>query len=156
MNNQNQSLSPFSITKLIGAALISGVIFFAMVSFMTQGTYHLEYDPDDMMLPVVFMVLLTGTVASIFLVNKFVVLTEPSNLTAKLGNYQTRTIIKFAMIEAPAIFAIFQFMTTGSLYYIFMALVALVVMVYLFPSKQKFILEYNLTMDERSEVNKMK
>jgi hypothetical protein len=96
-----------------------------------------------------------GATTSLFLVKRFSEPSETSDLSAKLANYQTRMIIRMALLEGPALLAIFQFLSTGSLLYVFVSMVSILFMIYLFPSKQKFISEYSLSMEERIVINKM-
>jgi cobalamin synthase len=155
MNDENKTTTTFKVNRIICGALIAGVVFFLLVGFLVQNKYQLDYDPEDFMLPVVFMILIMGATTSLFLVKRFSEPSETSDLSAKLANYQTRMIITMALLEGPALLAIFQFLSTGSLLYVFVSMVSILFMIYLFPSKQKFISEYSLSMEERIVINKM-
>lgn len=45
----------------------------------------------------------------------------------KLQQYKTYSIIKFAMLEAPSLFAVLTFFLTGNIYYMFLAILLIVV-----------------------------
>ncbi|WP_340198869.1 hypothetical protein [Ascidiimonas sp. W6] len=151
----NQQTNQFKTIQVIGIGLLSGIAFFLVISLWLQDTVSMDYDAEDFMLPIAFMLFFSGAIAAFYLVNRFLVPPTSYNLSAKISNYQTKIIIKMALLEGPSFFAIFQFLNSGSLLYLLIPLFAVILMVYLFPSKHKFISEYQLSMQDKIIIDKM-
>lgn len=154
MNTTAEPLNQFKVNQLISGALIAGILVFIAVGFTVQENYTWDYDPDDFILPLSFLLLVFGAAAALFLVKSLVIPGE-NNLIAKVGNYQTRTIAHMAFLEAPAVLAIFLFISIGCLWYLMIPFFSICFMLYLFPGKNKFISEYELSFEEKRILDKM-
>ncbi|XLS27696.1 hypothetical protein ACJD0Z_10870 [Flavobacteriaceae bacterium M23B6Z8] len=150
-----QPTHPFRTIQIICAALIAGVTFFLAAAFLVQNKISSDYDSNDRMLIIAILLFFAGATSSFYLVKRFTTPAASSSLADKLNNYQTRMIIRMALLEAPAFFAIVQFFLSGSLLYTLIPLFAIVLMAYMFPGKRKFIAEYELSIDDEKAIREM-
>lgn len=145
----------FKTTQIICAALIAGVVFFLTVVFLIKDRISSTYDSNDMMLMFAYLLFFMGATSSFYLVKRFTTPEASSSLQDKLANYQTRMIIRMALLEAPALFAIIQFLLSGSLLYVIIPVFTVLFMVYMFPGKRKFITEYELSKEDKEAIREM-
>lgn len=73
-------------------------------------------------------------------------------LEEKMQGYMKAIVIRFAMMEAAAIFSAVSLLLTGSLYFLIMIAIAFFFFIAERPSRGKIAMELNLTPDERTAI----
>ncbi|TXN36918.1 hypothetical protein FVB32_01125 [Flagellimonas hymeniacidonis] len=138
-------------------SLIMGPILFGtVVYFQTQNASLNFSDTDDIYLMIVPIV----AVSCIFLGNfifKQSIRNIPKtiDLRQKLARFQTASIIKYALAEAPALFGVVAFMITGNMAYLTISVVLILYFFMLKPTKEKIERYLDLKGDEKSQFNRL-
>jgi len=138
--------------KIIFFALCSGIVFFAIASYfvsMQPGQVHADKSIDDIFIIIVPVFALISISAGYFLYrSKLQLIKDNPEMLVKCQQFQVISIIKFALIEAPALFAIVSYMLTTN--YIYLAVAGLILVVFLinFPSKTKIQNDIEINTDD--------
>ncbi len=146
----------FKSIKIIHLALVTGVVFFALISILLQakGFGTVGQEIDNVLLIVVPIFVLAGIFASNFVFKKKLSeVRKKSNLKEKMEEYQSALIIKLALIEGPSFFAVITYLLTDN--YIYLGLTAILIIVFIIyaPNKTKFITDLELTKNESDLIN---
>jgi len=141
----------FKSIKIVHIALVTGVVFFTLISVFLQiegfGTVGPEI--DKVLLFVVPIFALIGIFASNFVFKKKLnEIRKKSNLKEKMEEYRSALIIKLALIEGPSFFAVVAFLLTGNYIYLGLTIILIIVFLIYTPNKTKFINELELTKKE--------
>jgi len=154
MATENQTTKGyFSTIRLIHLALMAGVVVFSIISFVLQQN-GFESNPDEkfnrMLSTVVAVQVIGAVIASQFVFKQRLkaCLIQP-NLQEKLTLYRAALIVKFALVEAPAFFAVIAYLLTGKLLYLGIVGLLLIVFTIYRPTKEQIILDLQLNMHER-------
>ena len=141
----------------IHLALLGGMLMFVAVSYMQIETNILSFDyENDTFFLLVPLLTLGGVVASFIVPAKTInALPKESSLREKLMAYQTSSIIKYALIEGPSLFAIVSYMQTENLYYLIIAGALMTYFLTLRPSKSKIEMDLSLDFEHKSAFNQM-
>ncbi|PWL37833.1 hypothetical protein DKG77_13770 [Flagellimonas aquimarina] len=160
MGTQKHSLTPNGFIKtlsLLHLGLISSpVVLSGIIYFQTQSTSFDLSNTDDIYLMIVPIV----SVICLFLgdfIFKHSVKNIPKtiNLKQKLARFQTASIIKYALVEAPALFGVVAFMITENMAYLIVSLVLIFYFFMLKPTKEKIEKALGLNQEERNQFNKL-
>lgn len=144
----------FKTLKIIYGALILGVVFFLIAVLFTTKNLHFAIDTADSFTMIVPIMTLSGIAISILLKNNFLKMVAlEDTVQSKLTKYQTASIIKGAMLEGPAFIGIVATSVTSNYFFILFAVIAVLVMLLLFPSKQNFIEVAQLSFEEKSKLD---
>lgn len=159
-NNQPIALTPKSFIKtitIIHLALIMGLLLFSGVSYTLVETNVLSFDfENDIFSLIVPAFAIGGAFASNFIANKKISeLSAVASLKDKLMGYQTACIIRFALLEGPALFGIVIYMQTGNLMYLIIAGAIIAYFVTVRPTKEKIEMDLNLNFKHKSAFNQM-
>ena len=127
--------------QIVHRAMLLGMILFAAISFFLS--YTGNFPPSLQSYNEVFQVIaVLLSLAGFFLGNflfkkKILSLRELNNLTSKLSGYRAASLIQWALLEAPALFAVICFLLVGN--FAFLALAAALVLLFVInaPSKIK-------------------
>ncbi|MCZ4318705.1 hypothetical protein O4H26_06865 [Aequorivita viscosa] len=123
MQNNLSSITPKAFLKtfsIIHVALVIGVSLFGIVAYtLTENQkFSLDYSGDAMFF-VVPLIAIAGIVVVNFLYrNTIKGLASKDTLMGKLIGIQTASIIKYALLEGPALFGIVAFMNEGNQYFL--------------------------------------
>ena len=159
-HNQSIAFTPKSFIQritIIHLALIMGQLLFSGVSYSLVETNFLSFDfGNDVFVMLVPALAVGGAFASNFIFNKKISeLIILELLKDKLMGYQTACIIRYAMLEGPALFSIVIYMQTGNLLYLIIAGAIIAYFVTLRPSKAKIEMDLNLNFEHKAIFNKM-
>ena len=155
--NQNTVQSPAKTLKtltIIHLALLAGMVLFAGVVYSITPNPVLNFkDTDEHFLILVPFMAITGIAASVFVSKQQIAKAkEGETLNAKIAGYLSASIIKFALLEGPALFGIVGFLLTTNLLYL---LISIVIMLYFLsqrPVKQNVIDQLGLSYEEGMEL----
>lgn len=138
--------------SILYAALLMGQLLFLGVAYflgqnveMTENVLKMK-DTLQMIAPAMAIGgLLGGGVLYRSFLGK---IDKNADITTKLNSYQTASILRYALLEGPSIFASVCFLLTGDL--IFLGLSGIIILAFVFhrPTKDKIALELNLSSKE--------
>lgn len=157
MNSQKLTFKDyFKSIQVIHLALMAGVVFFTAISIILQMDGPFVDGGAEMNFALIYVVP-AFTIMGIFTSNfmfkqRLKESLSKVNLKEKLDLYRSALIIKFALIEGPSFFAVIAYILTGNLIYIGI-IVLLLAMFWIYrPTKEKLILDLELTHAERQIV----
>jgi hypothetical protein len=149
----NKFLKTISMLHLM---LLMGLVMFAgFLLFQFDGAMMPTFDTNDTLLliyPVVAIAAIVGSQALF----KNVLASKENNtdLKVKLANYQTASIIKYALIEGPAFFGILLATSTGNTAYAAIAGVLIIYFILQKPSLNKIESDLKLSGEQRNQFNR--
>lgn len=159
-NNQSIAFTPKSFIQritIIYLALIIGQLLFAGVSYSIVETNFLSFDfGSDVFVMLVPALAVGGAFASNFIYNKKIdELTSLESLNNKLIGYQTACIIRYALLEGPALLGIVTYMQTGNLFFLIIAGALIVYFITLRPTKEKIEMDLNFSFEQKTAFNQI-
>ena len=141
-------------STIIFAALLMGQVFFAsFVIFLNQTEGPLAADE---FLRTVFMIMIPLFFLASFGIGKLVagkklkLAKEKAELKAKMEDYRSVNIIRYALLEGTAFFAIITFMLTGEVLLLAFAGMITILFATNYPTKEKLIAELELNREEQA------
>ncbi|WP_299123844.1 hypothetical protein [uncultured Winogradskyella sp.] len=155
MTNTNRTYSPKGIIKTLTilhyAYCVATLIFGIIAIFITEnGTMNFS-DTED-----IFFYLVPGFAIVLAFMSNLVFqqnlkrVQQKSTLKEKLVHYQSSRIIRYAMLEAPAFFAIVIFIITSNQLYLIIAIIMLTYLFLLRPTK--LIIREDLDLNSKQEL----
>ena len=159
-NNQPIAFTPKSYIRtitIIHLALIMGLILFSGVSYSIIETNFLSFDfGSDVFVMLVPSLAVGGAFASNFIYNKKIgELTSLESLKDKVMGYQTACIIRYALLEGPALLGIVTYMQTGNLFFLIIAGALIVYFITLRPTKEKIEMDLNFSFEQKTAFNQI-
>ncbi len=125
---------------MVAGPLLAATIFFMNTELQTNGTQ------SDIFVYIFPIIALAGVFGSKFLFNLFVKnLKNHETLQAKLTGYQTASLIKYGLLEGPALLNIVWFSVTGNLLYLSIGCALILFLFVQRPSADK--VENDLVLD---------
>lgn len=144
----------FKTLSILHLALTIGVLFFGLiVSFLIlTGTMSNDRtDLDSILMYFIPILILGGLLAGNRIYkNKLVGLKESNDLKAKMTNYRSILINRYAFLEGPAFFALVAVMLTSNLFYLVFAGIMVIFMIYWRPTRNSVIADLGLNQQEIS------
>lgn len=137
--------------SIIHTALIMGQLLFAGVTFYLNNSG--QYMPDKSLNTVFMLVVpglvIVGIVASNALFSSRIKnIKEKQDFSAKLEAYRSVSIMRWALLEGPSLFAIICYFLTGNNKFLLMAGILIVIFVLKRPSKDKLVQDLELNQAE--------
>lgn len=156
MKIQNQNATPASSLKGINViffGLLFGMVSMGSIIYVINPTENFDFNFKNPLLIIMMVVIIAGVFASGFLYNtlKSKIETKDS-LQDKIAKIQQALIIKFALIEGPALLGIILFLVESNLAFLMLSVLMILYFVTLKPSKNKLADDMNLTSQERREI----
>ncbi len=146
-------LSTFNIIHL---ALVAGVFVFGLMVYMQTKEQELilSYSGDVIFFVVPFMAI-AGIVVGNFLYAKNIKkLDSKTTLLEKLNGFQAASIIRYALLEGPALLGIVAFMNDGNQYFLIISLILLAWLIAQRPTRDKVERELKLEGRLKTEFQK--
>jgi len=147
----------FRTLRIIFIALVLGQLLFLGVVLYLRGSGY-EAESPEMVVSFRYVVLILGTVviaASHFFYR--LQLTRgraESDLSARLGAYYTATIVRSAMHEGVTLLSLVAVLVTGEPFFIWCAVVVILLLLAMFPSRERAIAALGLSPEEGEVVRK--
>lgn len=154
-----ESKTYFTKLTIIHAALLMGQVIFIAVSFflINSGSFVLDEGSEDLRGIFIFIVpmIVISAIAAAMIIPKsrLTAMREKSNLREKLNDYLSNTIIKFALMEGPSLFAIVAYLLTGDILFLGLSAVVIVVFILERPSKQRLYMDLALSPEEKNTLD---
>jgi DMSO reductase anchor subunit len=135
--------------NLIHTILLIGMLLFAGVVYFLDSENNSASEEGSQFLYLVPLMAIVAFFLSQFLFKKIKdQITKSAVLLAKITNLQTAYIVRFALIEAPVLFALIAFMLSGNIIHLLIAGLLIVYFFSLKPTSDKITTELNLTPEE--------
>jgi len=158
MSTKNQtSVAYFRSLQTIfnGAAFTQ--IFFSIIAIAIHFNKQIDFGafhPNEFLSYLVPGAIVGGVIAS-YLTHQHRLKTihGKDNLIDKLSAYRSALIIRYALLEGPALFALAAFWVSGNFMFFGFALLNLTVFLVCMPSKRRAIYELQLNDDEMTAIN---
>ncbi len=148
MNNPNQQPSSFIVLQIIhGGLCLSPLLFLIVTSSINKNQAHSDIRPNDV--PLIYAALIAALVSPVagnyIFRKKLLEIDANSAVAEKFKAYLTICIIRYALLEAAALFNIVTAFLTGNLIASVASVILLLYMVMIRPVKTKVINELNIS-----------
>ncbi len=131
-------------------SLLAGLLGFAAFAYWQQDGFVAGIDREDIFIYIVPIFAAIGYFLGKTLYQKSIQkIAKEESIVSKLGKYQTASIIKYALIEGPALIALVGYFLKGNAMHL---VIALFLILYLFtqrPTKHKLTTELQLSVAEK-------
>ena len=154
---QLSSKQYFRGMSLLHVAFITGLVLFALIAVFIRRTGMMGEGQSS--LNSIFQVVvpvfgLAGIFGGYLMATKLIdKLKDKSDLKEKLSGYRGAFVLMIACLEGPAIFAIIAYLLTSNYLLLGIALLLIIIMITLRPSKEKLASQLNLSAAERAEID---
>jgi MFS family permease len=157
---QNTTINPRTFLKtmsIIHAALIAGQVLFAFAVIAlnnNRAPFSFSFNSKDVFAIVVPIMVIGCFIAGRIVFTKVLENAKTkSTLIEKLSAYWAASIVRFALCEGSSLFAIVVTMLTSNTFYLAIAGVLILYMVFLKPSRDRVENDLDLTLEERLELS---
>ena len=151
MDDNTPPITPKSFLRtftLIHLALVASVLIPGLMMFLQTQNQELtfSYSGDVMFFVVPFMAI-AGILAGNYLYKNIINgLNTKNTLIEKLNGFQTASVIKYALLEGPAILGIVAFMNEGNQYFLIISIFLLGWLILQRPTRDK--VESDLSLED--------
>ncbi|WP_298518576.1 hypothetical protein [uncultured Kordia sp.] len=152
-------MTPNSFVKtltIIHFVLVAGLVILAGIfSYDDIGTAKFSFDTTDMFLLIFPVIVISTLTMSRIMFQKMVQNAKNmEGLKKMLTQYQTASIVKFALIESPAMFGIVMYMVSKNATFIAISGVLILYLILQRPSKSKIENDLELRGEARNQFRK--
>ena len=158
MNNSNQQPKDFirSLQIIHFVLLLVIIVFGAYAALNANEQLFFSYKEDKAFLYLAILIAFIGNLSSKFLFSKLInQIPDNANLLQKASKYSIAHIFRMAMLEFPALMCIiFVMKSNNSFYYILVGILVLMILA-IYPTKNKFVKNVTLTSKEKSIIEKL-
>ena len=127
------------------------VIFAAYVALNAGEQLFFSYQEDKMFLYMAILISFVGNLSSKYLYNKLLKqIPVNADLSQKAVKYTTAHIFRVAMLEFPALMCIIFVMESSNSFYFILVGILILMILAVYPTKQKFANEVPLSTKEKS------
>jgi len=135
--------------------LVGSLIF--LLAILVKKDFQIEWRPEVLLKDFFFAPVLIVSAAAVFLsrilfkkrIGEVLNLKE---LTPKVAEYRTASIIKFAILEGAVLFTLFGFNHSMNIVFLLLALFYMLIFYFQRASKEHFLSEFHLTTEERNTI----
>lgn len=127
------------------------VIFAAYVALNARDQLFFSYQEDKMFLYMAILISFVGNLSSKYLYNKLLKqIPANADLSQKAVKYATAHIFRVAMLEFPTLMCIIFVMESSNSFYFILVGILILMILAVYPTKQKFANEVPLSTKEKS------
>jgi len=143
--------------QIIHIALLAAVLLFtAYVAFNAKDVLFFSYEDDKPFLFLAIIIAFAGNLASKLLYAKLLKqISDKADLSEKAIKFSTAHIFRMAMLEFPAFMCVFFTMQSNNSFYFVLVGILVLMMLAIFPTKNKFEIDVPLTSKEKSMLEKL-
>lgn len=142
--------------QIIYYALISGQVIFGLVALFLRKMIGLDtglQDLTDIFLYLVPVFIFGGYLLSrILFKSNLKTAINKSSLIEKMSDYRAALVIRYALLEGPSFFAIVVYLLTGSLIFLGMAGLIIVLFFTMKPTKERSVTDLQLNPAEEQSI----
>lgn len=138
--------------QLIHFSLLFIIVIFAMYVALNAGDQlFFSYQEDKMFLYMAILISFVGNLSSKYLYAKLLKqIPADAELSQKAVKYSTAHIFRVAMLEFPALMCIIFVMESSNSFYFILVGILILMILAVYPTKQKFANEVPLSTKEKS------
>ncbi|TMM57499.1 hypothetical protein FEE95_13535 [Maribacter algarum] len=152
-----QPKSFIKILTIIHGSLCIGLAVFGAFAFFQNGSFAVSTDTNDVFIYIVPIIAMAGYFGSKFVYQNLIrKLPKEELLLTKLQRYQLASIVKYALIEAPAFLALFAYYYSGNAMHLIIAICLIVYLFFQRPTLEKLKSELPLNLEEEKEFDTLK
>lgn len=142
------------ILSLIHASLVFGLLVLSIFSYFYGVGFVSNFNiKGDVFIYIIPLLAMFGYFGSKYIFRKQLLTINTSDaLALKMAKYQSASIIKYALIEGPAVLAFVIFMRDGYTLYFTIAVCLLLYLAFDRPTKTKLFQDVQLTPTEQKEI----
>jgi len=142
----------FSGLRILHLVFLAGLILFSAISFFLvfTGSMGKNSELKGILTILVPGFLVAGIMGSYFIAKNRLLTLVDKDLNEKLSGYRAMMILKIALLEGPALFAIISYQLTGNILFLGVAMIAVLLILFVNPSKEKVAEELNLSTQDRA------
>ena len=160
MDQSTAALTPNSYIKtmsIIHLGLLAGPFVLGIIAYLQTERPFLDYtNTEDVFIYVVPVFAISGIFMGNLLFKKLMAsATKTDGLRTKLARFQTASLIKYALIEGPALLGAVVFLNSGNLTYLYIAGTLILFLYLLRPTKDKIELGLQLKGEEKAQFNRL-
>jgi len=143
--------------QIIHFALLFGVLAFgAFVLYNAKDRLFFSYQEDKAFLYLAIIISFIGNLASKSLYKKLInQIPKDAELLQKATKYSTAHVFRMAMLEFPAMMCIIFVMQSNNSFYFILVGILVLMMLAIYPSKNKFENDIPLSSKEKSMLEKL-
>ncbi len=150
-NSEISSRTFFSTLALIHAGMVVGLVLFLSIAFYINASGGYKGNIElDVFIWVIPLVAVSGIIASILI---FRVKTRKArgieDFVSRLWAYKTTLIIRWALLEGPALLAIIGYLISGEMPFFSIAVMLIMILLISRPSRKKLIMDLQLSSIEK-------
>lgn len=155
---ENYELTPKGFLKTISIlhlGLLAGPLIFGIFTYSTIKETKLDYsDTNDIFLFLVPFFAFSGIlVGNILFKEQIEKLKNNNSLREKLSGFQTASIIKYALLEGPAVIGIVAFNDNGNLLYLIISGIMILYFISQRPTNDIIETSLNFTNEQQNQFN---
>ena len=141
--------------KILHLALLIGMLFFGVVVYMQNDSWELTFfDAEDVFLYLSPVLAIGGIVVGNIIFKKFIekARLQPT-LNLQLQGFQSASVIKYSLVEGPALFSLVSAMISSNLFFFIIAGVLSGYLFSLRPTKDKIVNQLKLNHEMKTRFN---
>lgn len=146
-------LQPRNFLKTLSVlhlALCLGLVAFACFVFWKNGSFQAILDYENVLVYLVPVLGAAGYFLSQYIYGNLIrQIDQNRSLSAKLGQFMTASIIKYALLEGASFLALLAYFFSGNAMFFVIGLFLLIYLYFQKPSKNKVLNELPLTFEEQ-------
>ena len=146
----------FKTLSTVHVALTTGQLLFAGIAIMLTAKGGIAIEPEELgnTLPLLAAGLSTGgVIAGHFLFRrKLQALRQLNGLSTKLKNYRAASLMRWALLEGPALFTIVAFLLTGKYWLLGLCAALIALFISYKPPKQSALQDLQLSHEEEYQL----
>lgn len=139
---------------IIHLFMVMGLVIFTGIVYWNNPNFNTVMNSDDILIYLVPIIAVIGYFASKSIFQNLVnTIARNEGFQNKLGRYQMATIIKYALLEGPALLALIGYYLNGNM---LLLVIALCLIIYLFsqrPTRKRVLEDLKLTLEEQKELD---
>ena len=133
-------------------ALFIGLTLFAIFVYSQNGNFEADMSGNNVFIYIVPITAALGYFSSQFIFRKQLgSIKRESTLDSKLSRYQTASIVRYALIEAPAFLALIAYFLSGNALHLVIAIALLLYFFSLRPTSLKMMNQIPFTSEEEQQ-----
>lgn len=142
------------ILPIIHLSMVMGLVLFTSVVYWHNPNFITGMNSEDIFIYLVPIVAIIGYFASKSVFQNLInTIARTDGIENKLGRYRMAAIIKYALLEGPAILALIGYYLKGNMLHL---VIALFLIIYLFsqrPTRKRVVEDLKLTLKDQKELN---
>lgn len=156
MNNKTSIGEYIRQSQIICISLIIGQLFFLAISIYLvkfSGQSFGDTGLDEIFIYIVPALVLSSILGSfLFYRSRLITVKEKTDIEAKLAEYRSAQITRWALLEGPSFFSIIAYLLTGQ--YLYLGLVAIIIALFLMtiPNRERVERELELSWEEKNQL----